>query len=399
MLMLRALSDRSITRIWAGQALSAVGDEIYRVAFVWMAVSLIGADTGYLGAASAIAVLLTSLALGSEVDRWDQRRTLILVDLGRAAVVLIPVVAAVAFGYQSLGLLAAVAVLLSVLSGFFEPAIQGTLPAYCEDRDTLQAAVGLMSTTFRGARVAGPVVISLLTPALPMIHFFTLDAVTFAVSALSIASLGTPLKSRGAPPARLNMRESVLAGFRLIEGDAQFRYFIWMKAALGAAWQLAFGLGLALQVQRIAPGDVRAFGLAIAAYGVGNLGSALVLGNVRRHRPIRLMSLGYICLGGGFVLGALAPSLPWLMVAMFTSALGGPYNDVPFTDIVQSRFALADLPKIIRLRMVLETAFVLITMLLAPTLFRWLTVPGVLALAGGAIVAGGAVCLREHGEA
>lgn len=53
--MLKALRHRAISRLWFGQALSSVGDEIYRVGLTWLAVGLIGADTGYLTAGQAAA--------------------------------------------------------------------------------------------------------------------------------------------------------------------------------------------------------------------------------------------------------------------------------------------------------------------------------------------------------
>ena len=49
--MLRGLRKRAIALLWGGQALSAIGDEIYRVALIWLAVGLVGADAGYLAAA------------------------------------------------------------------------------------------------------------------------------------------------------------------------------------------------------------------------------------------------------------------------------------------------------------------------------------------------------------
>ena len=44
--LVRALSHRPVLVLWAGQAFSAIGDEVYKVALIWLAVGMIGEDAG-----------------------------------------------------------------------------------------------------------------------------------------------------------------------------------------------------------------------------------------------------------------------------------------------------------------------------------------------------------------
>ena len=99
-------------------------------------------------------------------------------------------------------------------------------------------------------------------------------------------------------------------------------FVIYTKGISGGAWTLAYGLGLALLAHKIAPTDARVFGLIIAAYGVGNLASALILGNQRRHRPALILFIGYAWMGAGFILLALSPSLPRLLLSAAFAAIG-----------------------------------------------------------------------------
>src|SRR5579883_3279020 len=92
--MLRALRERAIVLLWGGQALSAVGDEIYRVALIWLAVGLIGERAGYLAAAQLGALFLLSATGGHWADAWEHRETMIRVDVLRGFLVLLPVAAA-----------------------------------------------------------------------------------------------------------------------------------------------------------------------------------------------------------------------------------------------------------------------------------------------------------------
>jgi MFS transporter, DHA3 family, macrolide efflux protein len=373
--MLKALRNRPIALLWSGQALSSIGDEIYRVALIWLAVGLIGANAGYLAAGQSAALLALSLFGGKWADRWNHRRTMISVDTLRGLIVLVPVVSSF-FMPLSLPLLWGVALSLSALSAFFDPALQATLPQYSPNVETLQAATGLMSTTLRLARVAGPCVIGVLTAVMSTIHFFTIDSLTFAGSAFSIWWLRfypeahRGLGRRSLPSHEIGFRESVVAGFRAIQRSPAMTYAMFTKATGGGLWALAYGLGLALLVRKIAPNDVRAFGWVIGTYGIGNLASALVLGNLPRRQPRLLLYCGSVWMGLGFVFVGLAPNLTCMMLAAGFAAIGGPLNDLPFTDLIQLRYSIDELPMIFRLRMALETAATLVFMLAAPTLLH-----------------------------
>jgi hypothetical protein len=378
--MLRGLRKRAIALLWGGQALSAIGDEIYRVALIWLAVGLVGADAGYLAAAQSAALLVLSLVGGRWADRWDHRRTMIGVDALRALIALLPVVFFRA-GPGALPLLVLVAVSLSGLGAFFDPALQATLPDVSDDAETLSAANGLMSTTARLARAIGPGIVGLLSGLIPTIHFFTLDAASFALSAASIAAIG---RTRAEPaPAHAPARESLRAAFDSVRRQRTMAYLMVVKSIGGGIWSLSYALGLALLVHSIAPGDMRAFGLTIAAYGAGNLAGALFIGNVARRRPAFIVFCGYVWMGLGFVAMGFAPGLRSLAAACVWAGFGGPINDLPFVDLVQRLYPVREIPRVFRLRMAAETAAGLVLMSAAPWLLRRVPPRAVISGCGG----------------
>ncbi|MDE2510107.1 MAG: MFS transporter [Elusimicrobia bacterium] len=397
MLMLKALRDRSIRLLWSGQALSAIGDEIYRVALIWLAVGLIGADTGYLAAAQSGALLALCLVGGHWADRWDHRRTMIGVDAARALIVLAPV-AAFYMGTVTLPLLFVVALSLSALSAFFEPALQATLPDVAPDTETLQAATGLMSTTVRLARAVGPAIVGLLAPFVPTIHFFTLDSASFWVSALSVARLAPSTRPARPLRPRPGFHESLLDGLRAAGRSPLMSDLMLVRALIGGFWNLSYGLGLALLARAMAPGDMRAFGWAVACYGAGNVGGALWAGNIRRRRPVALACVGYAFLGAGFLAMGLAPNLFWLGAACALGGFGGPVSDLPFVDLVQKLYPVEDIPKLFRLRMAAETGAALLLMTASPTLFRDYSPRIVMTACGAAFSLIAAVFYAARGE-
>lgn len=74
------------------------------------------------------------------------------------------------------------------------------------------------------------------------------------------------------------------------------------------------------------PDQIGAYGYAIAAYGVGNLLSNIVLGSLSVRRLSVVMFLGWVIVGTGFFWIAFAPDLVTLMVASAFTALGGPMD-------------------------------------------------------------------------
>jgi DHA3 family macrolide efflux protein-like MFS transporter len=372
MLMLKALKHSSLRRLWLSQATSSVGDEIYRVGLTWLAVGLIGPDTGYLNAAQAAALMILSFVGGKWADHWDPFKTMVRVDLLRAFIVLSPVVYSF-FAPVPFALLCAMALSLSALGAFFDPALQMIMPRFAPDPATLRGANGLMGTTIRMARMIGPLIVGIFALVIPPIHFFSLDSLTFFASALFVTSLRS---HPAAAPAvvthkhQVSFKDAIFSGFRTIRRKRGMEFIFAAKAVTTGTWALTISLGLALMVQKMAPHEIKAFGLAMGSYGAGNFAGALFFGNRERPHPVRMMFWGYIFLGAGFVWMGLAPGLLWLMVAGAAAGFTGPMNDLTFIDILQDRFTNLEIPKVFRLRMAIETASILFVMLLSPFLFR-----------------------------
>ncbi len=66
-----------------------IGDQLYAVALVWVAVSVFGAAAGYLSALQAACGMAAALLAGRWADGWEQRRAMAAADLLRAAVLLL----------------------------------------------------------------------------------------------------------------------------------------------------------------------------------------------------------------------------------------------------------------------------------------------------------------------
>jgi hypothetical protein len=249
-----------------------------------------------------------------------------------------------------------------------------------------------MSTTIRLARMVGPTVVGLMSNLVPMIHFFTLDALSFFGSAWSVHSIRKTVPAPSASSqSRASFSQSIAAGFRTVAAQPGMPFIFWLKALTGGTWNLAFTLGIALLVQQLAPGDARAFGLVMATYGAGNFIGALYFGNHHRPHPGRLMFSGYTLFGIGFVCVGCAPRISWMMAAAAFSGFAGPMNELAFSDTIQSRFPAREISRVFRLRMAVETLSTLFFTGISPLLFRAIGVRGTIVFCGLAWALSGAL--------
>lgn len=410
MRVLRPLADRRLALLWSGLATSALGDQLYIVALTWIAVGVFGTAAGYLSALQALVVLATALLGGAWADRREQRRMMIAADLVRSAVLLVLVAAWAAAGTPPPVLLIVAVLVLAAGQAFFQPALQTVLPGIAEVQ-LLPAANALFDTTDRIARLLGPGLVGMVAGWLPVMHFFTLDALSFLVSAGAVLRIGRP------NPLAARMREPLLAsmrrGFAVTRRHKLLGYVLAIAGLVNGAWYAAFFLGVPLLIARhglAGPGGsgLGAFGIVISCYGCTNLLATLVVGNRELpERPGRLMFSGSLTSGAGIIglgVAALAPlggtaMLAALACAAALSAVGGPMKDVPVATLRQIALPRADIAAAMRAYLVMNYAGQLVAMLLAPTIFSRLGVPPVI-IACGALIAGlGLLGLALHGGA
>ncbi|MDQ2714109.1 MAG: MFS transporter [Chloroflexota bacterium] len=384
MSFLRVLSKPTIAVLWGGQVLSAIGDHLFLIAIMWLAVKQAGSAAGIVTAAGALSALLFGLFGGVFADRWDRRLTLIGVDILRAlAVGILPVLAWL--GNLQLWHLVVAAIVVETLDTLFGPALQASIPLLIADSKTLYTVNGLMDATQRFARVLGPGMAGALLLVLPLVHFFTLDAISFCMSALALSSLGRhfpwqPLATDATEPAS----DSSL--FAHIRGALQLlrthQTLSWMLVSLGLvnmAWSAAFTVGVPLLTNQSLGGSAGIYGLIVGVYGVGNIIS-LFIGNLAIGRRLITMFIGEIVLGVGFLLLASATNVGVALLGSAIAAIGSPLGDLILLTLIQVDFPAGHIGKIYSVRMLIGGTGLMLGSLLAVPLFHLFSIPVSIAL-------------------
>ncbi|MFI5273601.1 MAG: MFS transporter [Ktedonobacterales bacterium] len=392
---LRVLRDRHLATLWSSQVLSAMGDYLYAIAVLWIAVRVAGSRAGLVAAADVGASMVFGLLGGVLADRWDRRKTMIAADLVRAAaVVTLPLLAR--SGALPLWYLVLVGAVLGAFGSLFDPALQASIPALVSGERLLQATNGLMDLTRRLARVLGPSIAGLLVAVMPLEQFFTLDAVSFVISAGAIASLGArytwkPPRVEVVRAGVVGMAAEIAGAARLVRRQARLAWPLAAMGIIGGLWAIAFTLGAPILVAQALHAGVGAYGLIVGAYGVGNVAANLVVGSLPlRRKPLWFFS-GKLVLGAGFLLLAAAPSLPLALVGAAIAAAGGPMGDISLLTMLQTELPANQLGKVFSLRYALEDGGALAGTLLAVPWFALVGVRTGIATSAVLMVALGAI--------
>jgi hypothetical protein len=389
--LVRALRERPIALLWAGLATSAIGDQLFAVVLGWVGTGLFGGDAGYLGALQGVVVMAVALFCGPFADRVAPRGTMIAADAVRAAMLVLVVALWLRAGGPSGTMLIAAVVVLGAAYAFFRPALQASLPALASSTAELPAVNALLDTTERIARLLGPGIIGLLAAAIPLVHFVTIDAVSFLASAAAVLAT---MRYRNVPqvrPPRAGLARELGLGFRAMLRIPVFRKLLFSAGLINGVWYGVYFVGIPLLLRQDGA-PLSAYATVISAYGAANLAGTLVVGSrPLSPRPAMMIFGGNIVLGGFMAAIGFAGMLPvgwhaWLIPLLAAcSSIGGPMQDITFATMRQIVLERHELAAAVRAYMVVNNLGLLVALGIAPWAFAALGVAASIAVGGAAL--------------
>jgi MFS transporter, DHA3 family, macrolide efflux protein len=385
--------------LWSGQMLSAIGDQLFNVALIWTTTRLLGSVAGSVVALGSLAALLAGLPGGVLADRWPRHLTLIGVDVLRALAIGVLALLAVSSWIQPWHLVLII-MLIETLGTLFDPALVASLPLLTQDSKQLYATNVLMDGTQRLARILGPGLTGLLLLLLPLTQFFTLDAISFGFSALSILALMRHFPTRSTHIANFPAHKGQFFAdiSEALRDLRAHRMLAWALGSLGLcniAWSAIFLVGVPLLVARMPGASAGIYGLIVGAYGVGNVLSLFASSNLAHTRDLRWMYAGQIVLGAGFLLLASVVSPVVAMAGAAIAAFGSPVGDLIILTMIQTDFPPERIGKMYSLRRLIAGSGLMLGAALAVPLFTWLSIPTGIAICALAIVLIGGISLAR----
>ena len=291
-------------KLWAGESVSVFGSQVTVLAVPTVAILILHAgpfQVGILSALEFLAFPTLGLVAGVYADRLRRRPIMIICDIGRAlALGSIPV--AFLLNLLTLEQLYFVALLTGIFTVFFDVSYQSYLPALV-DRPNLIEGNTKLEITRSTAQVAGPAVAGFLIQLIGGAKAVAVDAVSFFLSALALASITKP------EPEPRPSTASGASGFipEMREGiDVVFRNpILWRIAACTATTNLGsnmvFGAVFLVFAYRQLHLSAGVVGVVFALSSVGALAGAFLAGWVARRLGIG-PTLGVMVIVGGLAL-------------------------------------------------------------------------------------------------
>ena len=295
-------------RLLAGLAVSQAGDWLYNLALLAFVYERTHSSAwlGLTTAARVLPVVVCGPLGGVIADRYDRRRLMLASDAIRVALML--ALALVAAAGLPVLLAPVIAALATAASSVYIPSVAATTPRLVDDAD-LPAANAARSAIQQVCIIAGPGFGALLLLLGPPSLAFAINGLTFALSALAIASIpaGAVFAPGGEPDAAPDVLRELRDGARaLLDQPVALRLVgadIVCSAIYGAETVL-----LLLLSRDLGLGD-HGYGYLLASFGLGGVLGAGVAGRVAARERT-----------GAVVVGAMAA------VAACTALLADPFG-------------------------------------------------------------------------
>ncbi|HET9260335.1 MAG TPA: MFS transporter [Acidimicrobiia bacterium] len=316
---LRLLGDRRFGPYLAGNFTSNIGNWFQNVAAGIVVFKLTGSNTlvGTVSVLQFLATLLLSPLSGSLADRLDRRKLLILATAISAAGAVGLAVWVGLSGVEGLPgvwpILAATAIIgLGYAIGI--SAMNALVPALVE-REDLEDAIALNSSSFTLARAIGPALAGLVVAAAGAAWAFGINALTF----LPLIIVLTYIRPREV--ARSTGDRSVRAGFAYVRERKQMLWLVLATLTIGWAGDPANTLSPAYA--EMFGRDEWFVGLQVAAFGLGAAVMSFLVGRLRRRLSLETTTrVGMAVLAIGLVGFALAPNEAVVLIALFIAGVG-----------------------------------------------------------------------------
>jgi MFS transporter, DHA3 family, macrolide efflux protein len=273
------LLDRRFATLWLSRTISRLGDAIFSIGLPWLVLTTTGSAlaVGLALALQMIPALLFGVLVGVIVDRYSRKAVIVICDLLRGLVLGLIVLLHHA-GHLGVTHIYVVMFTASAITVFANAANGAILPLIL-DREQLTKGNSLLSLSremsdILGKASAGGVIIGLGT-----IHTFTLNALSFWVSAMLMLVL--PLAGQGIPRRASSLRADAREGLLLLRASPLVSAMIGYITAVNVAVSV-LAVGLPVYVRDVLGQGAVGYGFVDACMGLG--AAAMALGAVRLFR-------------------------------------------------------------------------------------------------------------------
>jgi DHA3 family macrolide efflux protein-like MFS transporter len=331
---------RPFFAIWSGQAVSLLGSQLVQFALIWHLTKQTGSAT-VLATASLVGLLpqvVLGPFIGTLVDRWNRRLTMLLADSAIALATLL-----LAYLFSSGGVqiwsIYLLMFLRSLAGGFHGPAMMAS-SSLMVPKDQLTRVQGLNQMLNGGLNIIaaplGAVLLGLMS--IQRILLIDMGTAVLAITPLFFISVPQPERPEGVESETRTVWNEFRAGLRYVIAWPGLRLLIGMALFVNFLFPPTSSL-MPLLITEHFGGDALQLGWIESALGGGVIAGGLILGAWGGFKRRILTSLaGLLGIGVSLMMIGLAPATLFPL-ALFAAFLGGfmvPITNGPAMAIFQA---------------------------------------------------------------
>jgi len=318
------LADRVYRRLFSAQVIALAGTGLTTIALALLAFDLAGSAAGQvLGTAlvlKMVAYVGIAPLIGSFADRLPRRSFLIGMDIVRAALVMcLPFITEIWQIYLLI-------FLLNACSAGFTPTFQATIPDVLPDDARYTRALSLSRLAYDLENLLSPVLAGLLLTLLSYNALFSINAVTFLISAALVWSVTLPVVRATQEGSGWS---NVTFGIRAFLATPRLRGLVALSMAVASAGAMVIVNTVVIVRERF-DGSETDVAVAFAAFGAGSMIVALALPTILDRYPDRpFMIAGGAVMAFGLLIGLADPSFNFLLLVWLLLGAGSSLIQTP----------------------------------------------------------------------
>ena len=267
-----ALTNANYRYFWLGQCVSLIGTWMQSIGQTWLVYSLTNSPLllGVLGAMQYLPVTLLTLFAGVWIDRFPKKK--ILIATQTISMILALSLAALAFTHSvKYEYVLILAVLLGITNSVDMPARQSFMIEIA-GRDDLMNAIALNSVTFNLAKILGPSIGAVLLAAMGAGWCFLINGLSFIAVIFGLFLI--KVKPYVRTKTTTKIISEIADGLRYIYKSRVLFQTVLLILVIGV-FGFNYNILIPVFVKNVLHQDAAAFGVLMAALGVGSVFGAL----------------------------------------------------------------------------------------------------------------------------
>ena len=285
-----ALTNSNYRYFWLGQCVSLIGTWMQSIGQTWLVYSLTNSPLllGVLGAMQYLPVTILTLFAGVWIDKFPKK--IILIATQSISMLLALTLAVLAFTnsakYEYILILA---VLLGITNAIDMPARQSFMIEIA-GREDLMNAIALNSVTFNLAKILGPSIGAVLLATIGTGWCFLINGLSFIAVIYGLFHIKVRPFVR--PKTTTNILKEIMDGLRYIYKSKVLFQTVLLILVIGL-FGFNYNILIPVFVKNVLHQDASAFGVLMAALGVGSVIGALNAS--RKGKALSNMKFMIIC--------------------------------------------------------------------------------------------------------